>query len=149
MALVKNVLLFIKNAPIYLSILIGRSELKSYGTLTDVLGEEMKTHVREVYIGDLMENPLRDIAQDTSTDLLNLIQVDAVYKTRVRTLAHSQLDNIQKKAPRIIGVGDVTTRTKLSIPTLDHRRRVTAVTTLCKMHTSICPTGLKAMLPLR
>ena len=53
----------------------------------------------------------------------------------------AQLDSIQRKALRIIGVDQV------SITSLQHRREVAAATVLYKMHTSRCPTDLKALLP--
>ena len=40
----------------------------------------------------------------------------------------SQLENIQRKALKIIGVNEATARTQLSIPSLTHRREVAAVT---------------------
>ena len=53
------------------------------------------------------------------------------------------------KALKIIGVDEVAACSSLSIHTLNHRRQVAAVTTLYKMHTSVCPYDLQAMLPLR
>ena len=55
----------------------------------------------------------------------------------------NQLDSIQQKALRIIGVDQVTA----SNTSLQHRREVAAVTVLYKMHTSHCPRDLQALLP--
>ena len=57
------------------------------------------------------------------------------------------LDRIQSKALRIIGVDEEQARLNLNIPPLQHRRQVAATTVLYKMHTSQCPSDLKAMLP--
>merc|ERR1712208_54020 len=57
------------------------------------------------------------------------------------------LDNIQRKALRIIGV-DQDSAT-LSIDSLSHRRQVAATTVLYKMHTPHCPRDLQDMLPPR
>ena len=84
-----------------------------------------------------------------------------VYKAQIRsTMEHAclswmsasptvlnQLDSIQQKALRIIGVNQATACTKLAIPSLQHRREVAAVTVLCKMHTSHCPRDLQELLP--
>ncbi|XP_077980214.1 uncharacterized protein LOC144435497 [Glandiceps talaboti] len=59
----------------------------------------------------------------------------------------SQLDSIQQKALRIIGVDKVTACKELAITSLQHRREVAAATVLYKMHTSHCPRDLQAMLP--
>ena len=58
-----------------------------------------------------------------------------------------QLDNIQRKALRIIGVDEATARTQHNIPSLLHSRQVAAASALYKMHTSLCPADLKALLP--
>ena len=50
------------------------------------------------------------------------------------------LDSIQRKALRIIGVSEEEART-------NQRRQVAAATVLYKMHTSLCPPDLKALLP--
>ena len=84
-----------------------------------------------------------------------------VYKAQVRSVMEyaslcwmnaspttlSQLDNIQKKALKIISVDEVAACSSLSINTLNHRRQVAAVTTLYKMYTSVCPYDPHAMLP--
>ena len=57
------------------------------------------------------------------------------------------LDNIQRKALKIIGVDQDTARTTLSIDSLSHRRHVAAATVLYKMHTPHCPRDLQDMLP--
>lgn len=57
------------------------------------------------------------------------------------------LDNTQKKALKIIGVDQDSASTKLSIPSLTHKRQVAAATVLYKMHTHHCPTDLQVMLP--
>ena len=59
----------------------------------------------------------------------------------------NQLDSIQQKALRIIGVDQVTACRELAITSLQHRREVAAVTVLYKMHTSHCPRDLQALLP--
>ena len=59
----------------------------------------------------------------------------------------NQLDSIQQKALRIIGVNQATACTQLAIPSLQHRRDVAAVTVLYKMHTSHCPRDLQELLP--
>jgi len=57
------------------------------------------------------------------------------------------LDSIQRKALRIIGVSEEEARTELNITSLHQRRQVAAATVLYKMHTSLCPPDLKALLP--
>ncbi|XP_072020331.1 uncharacterized protein [Amphiura filiformis] len=57
------------------------------------------------------------------------------------------LDSIQSKALRIIGVDEQQARIDLNIPSLHHRRQVAAASVLYKMHTSLCPPDLKALLP--
>ena len=57
------------------------------------------------------------------------------------------LDNIQRKALKIIGVDQDTARETLSIDSLCHRRQVAAATVLYKMHTPHCPKDLQEMLP--
>ena len=84
-----------------------------------------------------------------------------VYKSQVRSVMEyaslswmnaspthlSQLDNIQKKALKIIGVDEATALSRLNISSLLHRRQVAAVTVLFKMQTSHCPEDLSALLP--
>ena len=84
-----------------------------------------------------------------------------VYKSQVRSVMEyaslswmnaspthlSQLDNIQKKALKIIGVDEATALSRLNISSLLHRRQVAAVTVLFKMQTSHCPVDLSALLP--
>ena len=84
-----------------------------------------------------------------------------VYKSQVRSIMEyaslswanasptilSQLDNIQKKALKIIGVNEATARSQLNITSLLHRRQVAAATVLYKMHTTNCPQDLAALLP--
>jgi len=65
-----------------------------------------------------------------------------VYKAQVRSL-----DNIQKKALKVIGVDEDTACKQLNIPSLHHRRRVAAATVVYKMQTSKCPADLQALLP--
>ncbi|XP_072017132.1 uncharacterized protein [Amphiura filiformis] len=57
------------------------------------------------------------------------------------------LDSIQSKTLRIIGVDEQQVRMDLNIPSLHHRRQVAAASVLYKMHTSLCPPNLKALLP--
>ena len=57
------------------------------------------------------------------------------------------LDSIQRKALRIIGVDEDEARSELNISSLHERRQVAAATVLYKMHTSVCPTDLRALLP--
>ena len=59
----------------------------------------------------------------------------------------NQLDSIQQKALRIIGVNQATACTELAIPSLQHKIGVAAVTVLFKMHTSHCPRDLLELLP--
>ena len=59
----------------------------------------------------------------------------------------SQLDNIQRKALKIIGVNEATASAQLSIPSLTLRREVAAVTVFYKMYTRHCPIGLYKLLP--
>ena len=84
-----------------------------------------------------------------------------VYKSQVRSvMEHASLswmnatptnlnllDNIQRKALKVIGVDEVFARSKLNIPSLHHRRLVAAATVLYKMHTSQCPADLRGLLP--
>ena len=84
-----------------------------------------------------------------------------VYKSQVRSVMEyaslswinasptilAQLDNIQKKALKVIGVDEATALSRLNITSLLHRRRVAATTVLYKMHTSHCPVDLAALLP--
>ena len=84
-----------------------------------------------------------------------------VYKAQVRSVMEyaplcwigaspttlSLLDNIQRKALKIIGVDEKFAQSKLNIASLHHRRQVAAVTALYKMHTDSCPQDLKSMLP--
>ncbi len=57
------------------------------------------------------------------------------------------LDSIQKKVLRIIGTTEEEARSELNISSLHQRRQVAAATVLYKMHTSLCPPDLKAVLP--
>ena len=57
------------------------------------------------------------------------------------------LDSIQRKALHIIGVDEDEARTELNISSLHKRRQVAAATVLYKMHTSVCPPDLRALLP--
>ena len=84
-----------------------------------------------------------------------------VYKAQVRSIMEyaclcwtsassttlSQLDNIQRKALKIIGVNEATARTQLSIPSLTHRREVAAVTVFYKVYTRHCPIDLYMLRP--
>ena len=84
-----------------------------------------------------------------------------IYKAQVRSIMEyaclswmsasqtvlSQLDSIQRKALRIIGVNVADAAEKLAIDSLHHRRQVAATTVLYKMHTSHSPADLRAMLP--
>ena len=57
------------------------------------------------------------------------------------------LDSIQRKALRVIGVDEHEATSELNISTLHQRRQVAAATVLYKMHTSLCPTDLRSLLP--
>ena len=84
-----------------------------------------------------------------------------VYKAQVRSIMEhaclswisasptvlNQLDSIQQKALRIIGVNQATACKELAIPSLQHKRELAAVTVLYKMHTSHCPRDLQELLP--
>ena len=84
-----------------------------------------------------------------------------IYKSQVRSIMEyaslcwmnasptnlSQLDNIQKKALKVIGVDEATALTQLNITSLLHRRQVAAATVLYKMQTRHCPAELSALLP--
>ncbi|CAJ1068980.1 uncharacterized protein LOC120488729 [Xyrichtys novacula] len=84
-----------------------------------------------------------------------------IYKTQVRSIMEysclawmnaspttlRQLDLIQKKALKIIGVDEDLALQQYAISKLGHRRTVAATTVLYKMHTSNCPVDLKALLP--
>ena len=59
----------------------------------------------------------------------------------------SQLNNIQRKALKIIGVNEATACTQLSISSLTHRREVAAVIVFYKMYTRHCPIDLYKLLP--
>ena len=88
-------------------------------------------------------------------------KLDTVYKAQIRSIMEhaclswmsalptvlNQLDSIQQKALRIIGVNQATACTELAIPRLKHRREVAAVTVLYKMHSSHCPRDLQELLP--
>ena len=52
------------------------------------------------------------------------------------------LDNIQKKALKVIGVDEATAHQDLSIPSLTYRRQVAAASVLYKMHAKLCPKDL-------
>ena len=84
-----------------------------------------------------------------------------VYKAQIRSIMEhaclswmsasptvlNQLDSIQLKALRIIGVNQATACSELAIPSLQHRREVAAVTVVYKTHTSHCPRDLQELLP--
>ena len=84
-----------------------------------------------------------------------------VYKTQVRSIMEysclawmnasettlRQLDHIQKKALKIIGVDEDIALQQFAINKLSHRRTVAATTVLYKMHTPNCPADLAALLP--
>lgn len=84
-----------------------------------------------------------------------------IYKAQVRSIMEyaclswmsasqtllSQLNAIQSKALRIIGVNDADAAENLAIDSLHHRRQVAATTLLYKMHTSHIPADLRALLP--
>ena len=57
-----------------------------------------------------------------------------------------QLDIIQKKAFKIIGVDEDLALQQYAISKLSHRRTIAATTVLYKMHTPSCPVDLKALL---
>ena len=59
----------------------------------------------------------------------------------------SQLDNMQKKALKIIGINEATACSQISIPSLTHRRDVAALTVFYKMYTRHYPTDLYKLLP--
>ena len=84
-----------------------------------------------------------------------------IFKTQVRSIMEysclawmnaaqttlRQLDAIQKKALKIIGVDEDLALQQHAISKLSHRREVAATTVLYKMHTPSCPVDLKALLP--
>jgi hypothetical protein len=84
-----------------------------------------------------------------------------VYKAQVRSIMEyaslswinvsptilNHLDNIQKKALKVIGVNEATALSQLNITSRLHRRQVAAATVLYKMQTSHCPQDLSALLP--
>ena len=84
-----------------------------------------------------------------------------VYKVRVRSVMEyaclswmnasdsvlAQLDSIQRKALRIIGVDEAEAARNLAITSLHHRRQVAATTVLYKMHTRHSPADLRVFLP--
>ncbi|CAJ1050811.1 hypothetical protein Bbelb_118400 [Xyrichtys novacula] len=84
-----------------------------------------------------------------------------IYKTQVRSIMEysclawmnaspttlRQLDLIQKKALKIIGVDEDLALQQYAISKLGHQRTVAATTVLYKMHTPNCPVDLKALLP--
>ena len=84
-----------------------------------------------------------------------------VYKAQVRSVMEyaclswmnasdsvlAQLDSIQRKALRIIGVDEAEAARNLAINSLHHRRQVAATTVLYKMHTAHSPADLRALLP--
>ena len=57
------------------------------------------------------------------------------------------LDNIQKKALKIIRSDEASPCAQLAITSLLHQRQVAATTLLHNMHTCHCPANLRAMLP--
>ena len=57
------------------------------------------------------------------------------------------LDRIQREALHIIDVNEEEARSKLSISSFYHRRQVAAAIVLKRMHTNLCPSDLKTMLP--
>ena len=95
------------------------------------------------------------------TNKLDIKGRATVYKAQVRSVMEyaclswmnasqtilSQLDSIQRKALKIIGVDEAIALEKLAITSLHHRRQVAAATVLYKMHTSHSPLDLRAMLP--
>ena len=92
---------------------------------------------------------------------LNVGSRATVYKAQVRSVMEyaslswmgaspttlGLLDSIQRKALRIIGISEDEASSKLKITPLHQRRQVAAATVLYKMHTRLCPTDLKALLP--
>ena len=60
---------------------------------------------------------------------------------------HTLLDNIQKKALKIIGTNEATACAQSAITSVFHRWGVVATTLLYKMHTINCPADLISMLP--
>ena len=86
--------------------------------------------------------------------------VATVYKAQVRSVMYSSLcwlnasptnltllDNIQKKALKIIRTDEASACAQLAITSLLHRRKVAATTLLYKIRTCHCPADLRAMLP--
>ncbi|XP_072015675.1 uncharacterized protein [Amphiura filiformis] len=77
----------------------------------------------------------------------SVMEYASLYRMSASTTTLKPLDSIQSKALRIIGVDEQQTRMHLNIPSLHHRRQVAAASVLYKMHTSLCPLDLKALLP--
>ena len=92
---------------------------------------------------------------------LDVVGRSTVYKAQIRSIMEyaclswisasptvlGQLESIQRKALKIIGVDKVTACKELAITCLQHRCDVDAATMLYKMHTNHCPTDLQALLP--
>ena len=91
--------------------------------------------------------------------IANLLDAEGravIYKSQVRSIMEydslcwinasptnlRQLDNIQKKALKVIGVDEATALMQLNITSLLHRRQVAAATVLYKMQTRHCPAEL-------
>ena len=95
------------------------------------------------------------------SSILDSKGVATVYKAQVRSVMEysslcwlnasstnlTLLDNIQKKALKIIRTDETSACAQLAITSLLHRRQVAATTLLYKMHTCHCPADLRAMLP--
>ena len=96
------------------------------------------------------------------SSILDSKGVATVYKAQVRSVMEysslcwlnasptnlTLLDNIQKKALKIIRTDEASACAQLAITSLFHRRQATATTLVYKMHTCHCPANLRAMLPL-
>ena len=95
-----------------------------------------------LHVGQLPKEP-----QPYKAQVRSIMEYACLCWTTASSTTLSQLDNIQRKALKIIGVNEATARTQLSIPSLTHRREVAAVTVFYKMYTRHCPRDLYKLLP--
>ena len=115
----------------------------------------------EAHLGHLKKAGQRLGALRKIANKLDTAGRATVYKAQIRSIKEyaclswmsasptvlNQLDSIQQKALRIIGVDQVTACRELAITSLHFRREVAAVSVHYKMHTSHCPRDLQAVLP--
>ena len=158
----KTMILSRKRTPSKLNLYFGDCKLPSVDEL-EILGVSIDSkltwskHISAISTkaGQKL-GALRKVANKLDTE-----GIANVYKSQVRSVMEyaslswvsasptilSQLDNIQKKALRIIGIDEDTARSQLNMTSLHHRRQVAAATVLYKMHTRHCPQDLAALLP--